>query len=550
MRLKHIFSKMDKKPVDFWGIIKHKEFIRQDKKYVAEHIQTFFLCIRFRMLHSIYFREYWEKLPYYKTFGEVVWEHETKFTNYFGNLGYTYEVLADTEANNSKTNLENNFSQYALISHELIKKRNFPFLKKQQIAYNTLSQQTQENLFQALRYIDKNTDYDVNFIWENIIRTLNMADLQRSLHLQYIIPSQKKELAVKRNIAIVVFAKYKEAAEYILEYVDCLEQKSVFSVQIISEQNEILEIYKAHSLNKNRLILKKRCDLTELCRYDLVCVLHDADVTSDVKPSYDGKSYFYCIWENLFRDKNHISGIIEKFEQEERLGFLAPPEPNFAEYFGNLGCGWNKRYEKIKDIVKRIGLHCPISEENPPFRITDNFWIRGGILKCLKKVRIEEYPYLPYLWSYFAQHMGYYSGIVESTDYAAMNEVNMQYYLKQIIRQIKSEYGNFKSFDGMEAKILSRALKVFCEKYSRILMYGAGDYAQKYKRFLTNVEACIVSDGERRTDFFEEIPILYLSEISNPEECGVVLCLNKKNQKQVIPFLEQYGIKDYFCIPC
>lgn len=544
--MKDIFSRMDKKPVDFWGLTKHKEFIRQDKEFIAEHIQTFFLCIRFRMLQSTSFREYWERLPYYKTFGEVVWGHETKFTSYFANMGYTYEVLADTRANDSKIKFENNFSQYALLSCELIKKRNFPFLKKQQIAYNTLAQQTQENLSQAIRYIDKNTDYDVNLIWENLIRTMHMSDLQRSLCLQYIIPSAENAPKGKGSIAIVIFAEHREAAEYVLEYIDNLEAE--FPVQIISENKEILEAYCSHARNKEGMSWKQRCDLASLSRYDLVCVLHDADVTSDVKPSYEGKACFYCIWENLLKDRSHILGIAEKFEQEEKLGFLAPPQPNFGDHFEELGLGWNEKYEEVKEIAGRLGLRCPVYEDYPPFRITDSFWIRGNILKCLNEIREEEEPYLPYLWICLAQHMGYYSGIVESTDYASMNEVNMQYYLKRLIGQVKSEYGNFKSFDEMGTKLSSGILKAFCEEHSRILIYGAGYYAQKYKSLLPEAEACIVSDGHKTADSFEGIPIRYLSEIRSPQECGVVICLNRKNQKQVIPFLEQYGIKNYFCI--
>lgn len=544
--MKDIFSRMDKKPVDFWGLTKHKEFIRQDKEFIAEHIQTFFLCIRFRMLQSTSFREYWERLPYYKTFGEVVWGHETKFTSYFANMGYTYEVLADTRANDSKIKFENNFSQYALLSCELIKKRNFPFLKKQQIAYNTLAQQTQENLSQAIRYIDKNTDYDVNLIWENLIRTMHMSDLQRSLCLQYIIPSAENAPKGKGSIAIVIFAEHREAAEYVLEYIDNLEAE--FPVQIISENKEILEAYCSHARNKEGMSWKQRCDLASLSRYDLVCVLHDADVTSDVKPSYEGKACFYCIWENLLKDRSHILGIAEKFEQEEKLGFLAPPQPNFGDHFEELGLGWNEKYEEVKEIAGRLGLRCPVYEDYPPFRITDSFWIRGNILKCLNEIREEEEPYLPYLWICLAQHMGYYSGIVESTDYASMNEVNMQYYLKRLIGQVKSEYGNFKSFDEMGTKLSSGILKAFCKKHSRILIYGAGYYAQKYKSLLPEAEACIVSDGHKTADSFEGIPIRYLSEIRSPQECGVVICLNRKNQKQVIPFLEQYGIKNYFCI--
>ena len=546
-RMDSIFSDMANRVCDFWGLTKHA-YKKADNIVVPEHVQSYFIVVRKRMFSSMEYRFYWDSMPYYDKFWDVVIQHEEKFTSFFSNLGYTYEVLADTEINDSQINLANNYSQYATISYELIKKRNFPFLKKQQIAYNTLTQQTQENLYQAICYIDEETDYDVDLIWENIIRTLNMADLQRSLHLQYIISSDEKKFEIKNNIAIVVFVKYRRAAEYILEYLNILKNAVDYCIHVISDDDDILKEYRANFKNRKKILLKKNCDWNELCKYDFVCVLHDEDVSSDVNPSCTGKSYLYSIWENLFKNTNHILGILEKFEKEERLGFLAPPQPNFANYFGNMGKGWNGNYEVVKTIIKRLQLHSPISEEKPPFRITDNFWIRGNILQCIEELKTEEFSYLPYLWSYFAQHLGYYSGIVESTDYASMNEVNMQYCLEQIVTQIKSECGNFSIFNEMQEILLFLSLKKYCEEHAKILVYGTGYYAQRYKNCLKNVEGYVVSDGREKMDCFNGFPVKYLSEFGNLDGYGLVLCLDKKNQVQIIPILEKRGITDYFCV--
>lgn len=540
--MESIFKDMDERRVDFWGLATHAS----NGTDILEHVQTYFLVVRSEMLHCIQFKNYWKDMPFYLNFSEVVRQHEVKFTPYFRSLGYSYDVLADIKANDSKVNLSNNYMQYALISYELLKKRNFPFLKKQQLAYNTLSQQTQENLYQAIDYIDKETNYDVNLIWSNIIRTLNMADLQRSLCLQYIISSEKKGLITKRNIAIIVFVKHRDAVEYVLEYLNRLGDD--FCVRIISENGKILESYIKGMTEKNDFLLERSCDLTELCQYDYVCILHDTDMSSDMAPSCTGKSYFFCNWENLFKDENHILGILEKFEKEERLGFLAPPQPGFADYFGKLGSEWDDKYERIEQIVKRLQLHCPVSEDKPPFRITDNFWVRGNILKCVDGLKAEEYTCLPYLWSYFAQHLGYYSGIVESMEYASMNEVNMQYYLKRISTQIKSEIGDFDSFEEMQEKIALLPLKKYCEEHSNILVYGTGYYAEKYKNILKNVKGYVVSDGHKKMGWFNGFPVSYLSEFGSFDGYGLVLCLDKKNQAQIIPTLKKRGITDYFCV--
>ncbi len=553
--MKDIFAEMDERSVDFWGLAGQGAREGIDIRCFPQYIQSYFIVIRSDMLHDAEFKKYWENIPFYHEFWDVVIWHEERFTSYFNSLGYTCEVLADMEVNDSKINLANNYSQYAAISYELIKKRNFPFLKKQQIAYNTLSSQTQENLFQAIQYIDKETDYDVNLIWDNIIRTLNMTDLQRSLHLQYIIASEKQrqvendKLVMKKRIAIIIRAAYREAAAYVGDYLNRLKQASNRFLLVVSENEDVIKAYQEQGICGRTLAKGRNYDLMEVSDYDFVCVLHDTDVTSEVRPSCTGKSYFYCIWENLLKDEDHVQGILEMFEKEERLGFLASPQPNFADYFGELGCGWNGNYESVERIVKELQLKCPLSDELPPFRVTSDFWIRGNILRQLERVKIEDCQYMPYLWSYLVQDKGYYSGIVESPDYAAMDEVNLSYYLKEIAGCIRNTYGDFQDFQGMKEKILSGVLKEFCSKYTRILIYGAGYYARRYKDMLLNVEACIVSDGQKKADYFEGIPIKYLSEINDPKQCGVVLCLNKKNQKQVLPVLKKYRMQNYFCIP-
>lgn len=544
--MKDIFSEMENKEVDFWGLAKHGT--HEGTHQFSEHIQTYFLAVRSRMLHSDEFKEYWERLPYYSEFLDVVYQHEVKFTSYFYSLGYTYDVLADIEANDSKINYRNNYIQYSAISYELIKKRNFPFFKKQPIAFNTLYMQTQENLYQSINYIDKETDYDVNLIWDNIIRTLNMADLQRSLHFQYIISSEKKEIMVEKNIAIIIYAEYKATVEYVLEYVNRLNEEWRSSVCVISSKDEVIKAYERQGIRGKKLYEWQGCVSDEICENDFICVLHDVDVTSDIKPSCNGKSYFYCIWENLLKDKNHVLGILEKFEEEDRLGFLAPPQSNFADYFGMLGNGWDGTYEKVNEITEKLELKCPLSIDKPPFRVTDNFWIRGNILKQIEKLETKDYKYIPYLWSYLAQGMGYYSGIVESTTFASMNEVNILYYINKVANQIKLEYGSFNNFYEMEEKIFLGALNIFCGKFSRILVYGTGYYARKYKKYIPNIEMYVVSDGQKKEKFFEGIPVVYLSEVRRINECGIVLCLNKKNQNQVLPILREHGIKNYFCV--
>lgn len=542
--MEEIFAEMGSKPVDFWGLAKAEYGACKENfgKDVPEHIQSYFIVVRSKMLHSHAFREYWETMPYYEVFSDLFKEYEFRFTRYFADLGYTYDALADTKANDSE-NINHNFCQYAAISYELIKKRNFPFLKKQQMAFDTLGNQTQEHLRLAMEYIDRHTDYDVSLIWENIIRTLNMADLQRNLCLRYRISPREEYAKISGTVMIAVILAYQESEEYVLEYLGRLCPD--YSVRIFSREENILQPYRELGYECEEIHSEEPEFFVKFSNHDFVCILHDEDISSRKRPSCTGKSGFYNQWENLLKDGSQVRGILRRFQEDPRLGFLTYPQPVFAKYFGELGNGWNGNFEKVAEITERLGLKCQLSEIRAPFRVTESFWIRGNILKGLRDLPVTSSQYLPYLWSYLAQDKGYYSGIVESEAYAAMNENNLEYYLQQIAVQIRRQYGVFGDFSSMKKMVFQGALQSFCRKHSRLLVYGTGYMARAYKDILPNVEGFIVSDGRNKEEELEGLPVRYLSEIVKWEDYGVVLCLDEKNQVQVIASLEKKGIKNY-----
>lgn len=543
--MKKIFNEMEGKNIDFWGLIKHAESVYIDMGHIPEHIQSFFLSIRSRMLHSAEFRMYWENLPYFKTLLQTVVGHELKFTQHFVKLNYTYATLAETKINDS-VNIKNNFSQYCTLSYELVKKRNFPFLKKQHIVLDNINTQTQENLRLAIDYIDTETDYDVNLIWDNLIRLFNISQLQWKLHLQYIIP-QDNCRKLQADLVFLIFISYKESAEYILEYLEAVDKN--YSVIIISDSVEKINIYRYKGYKIKICSLENHINLlAEASDHDFICVLHDTDVSSNRKPSYQGKAYLYNIWENLLKNQRHITGILELFFNESRLGFVTCPQPNFGSHLEEYGKGWDGNYIPVLNIIEELNLNCQISESQLPFRITNNFWIRGKILKKLIYLKHGNDIYLPYLWSYLAQDAGYYSGIVESPEYASMNEVNLQYYLREITKQIYDRFGCFKDILDLKKVIFTNALENYCKSYEKLLIYGAGKAAEEYRNQIPNAECCIVSDGQKKQEKLDGLPVKYLSEISTPEKYGIVLCLNKENQKEVIPILESRNIHHYFCL--
>ncbi|MCI8596974.1 MAG: hypothetical protein HFJ10_00790 [Lachnospiraceae bacterium] len=542
--MKEIFDEMAERPVDFWGVAGHGEYRKEGLDFFPEHIQTFFLTVRSKMLHSSPFRIYWEDMPYYASYNQVVREHEMQFTRHFSELGYTYDFFADIRANNSE-NTANNYCQYRRISYELIKKYQFPFLKKQQFSDDKLEEQTQESCYQALNYIDQETEYDVNLIWNNLIRTLDPTDLQKNLHLQYIISSESEYEMKRSNIVILVFISYEKTAEYVSEYLKELD----FCIKIIAQDRRLLNDYETYGFECELVPQEDRIKyFRKFSDYDLVCIINDADLSSEQQPNYIGKSYFFSVWSNLLKEKNYILRIQELFDTKPQLGILTCPYPNFGKYFGDLGKGWEGRFQEICEAARKKTLTFQLSEDKPPFARPRDLWIRGNLLNSLEGWEAADFEYLSWLWIYLAQDSGYYSGIVESAEYAAMDVINMRCYLEEIAGVVRQQYGNFTDLIELKKQISQASLRDFISKCNHIYVYGTGIFARKYKALIPNPEAYVVSDGQAKLKELDGIPVRYLSELEITDDCGLVLCLNKKGQMQVIEQLKKRGIENYLCI--
>ncbi len=544
--MKLIFDEMDGRVCDFWGLTKHADRETCDE-IVREHIQSYFLAVRRNMFRSKEFRQYWEHMPYFDRFEDVVTKHEMVFTSCFHASGFAYQCLADLSANDSDINNSNNYMQYGYLQYELIAKRNFPFLKKKPVIFDMLDMQTQENLKLALTYIEQNTEYDTDLIWENLIRSFDLSELQRKFHLGYVIPCKETGDHCRfADAAIIVFAEHLQAAEIVLAYLDRLFGS--LSIKIYTHHPKIADCYRKSGY---RCIVLQDADQRELIReewsrYRYLCLLHDCDVSSDDKPSCTGKSYFYLSWHNLLCGVTYVEHVIQCFEKEKRLGLLTPPAPNFAGYFCRISNDWEDYYEEVEAYIRRNRISCRLSKEQRLFSYSENIWIRGKILESMPK-ELPDRNCLRYIWPYIAQSQGYYTGIVQSDQYASLQTVNLQYYLNRMIGQTERFYGRADSFSDIEKLIFKGVLAEFCNTHSIIYVYGTGRKAMEYRSTISRIEAYVVSDGQPRRKMQDGKRVLFLSEIKNTEDTGIVVCLDEKNQKQIIPLLSA-GNFQYICI--
>lgn len=543
--MKIIFDSMSKYDYDFWSITKHA-LLQDEDRVIPEHVQSYFCTFRYNILHSSEFREYWYKLPIYRNFNDVVVNHEIRFTKYFYDLGYKYGCVTDMDPNNSKENCKNNYMQYGFIQYELISKRNCPILKKKPLTFDTLDLQTQENWKLALDYIKNETDYDTDLIWENLIRIMDISDIQRKFHLEYIVGRNEKSTSIY-NTKIIVIASHMYTAEYVLERLRLIRDK--VNIIVIASNDKLKSIYEKEGYNTYSQESVDKYQLLHSLKLEqyIVCMLYDCDVTSNEEPSCTGKSFFYNTWNNILDSDNYAGDVLRLFDEDKRLGALTPPVPNFSKYFGKAEREWDCYYHKIENILGNYGIHCQISKDKMPLTISSNVWVRGNILNKVIELKLLDSEVLPYIWSYIAQSLGYYVGIVESEDYATINEINQQFYLTQIINQVRKQYGEIENFQDLQELLFRSKMVEFCDLHQKIYVYGTGVKARQYMNMIPKMEGFIVSDGQTKEDRVNDYKVYYLSEITADDSIGVILCLNEKNQNQVIPLLEHKEL-EYLCI--
>lgn len=548
--ISQIFEEMEARNLDFWGLMRRGEGAYGRTGSDPEHILSFFYVFQAPLIHSGEFRSYWEEMPYYRDYMTVVKQYERQLTKHFSELGYVYDTYADTRPNES-TDPRNQFFQCDYLSYEMLTKRKFPFLKRKQLSYNPLFMQTQENLAQSIAYIDQHTDYDVDFIWKNLIRVMNPSDLQRSLGLQYILNGNEEEDTF--GVLVILHVFWMNAVDTVCEYLDKI--CSVCDIQIYAEGADIAEQYKKNGYDA---VLSHAADIELLCRkemgrYRYLCLIHDCDLSSEQAPSCTGKSTFFNIWENLIRDASYLRAVVKLLDEKRFVGMLMHPVPIFSTWIGDLEWDWANKYEEIRQSIKELGLNARMAPDIPPVHVTNNFWVRTDIIKSFakrmisdqKKEHISPHPY-DYLWNYIAQDCGYLTGIVESAFYASMNEANYHYYLRTLMGWLSERYGPYKRLhEFREIFRVEAAAERYKKLYGRFYVYGTGEMAERCLPWLKEVTAFIVSDGHVKTRCFHGKPVIGLSEFKDSHKYGVILCLSRENSNNVVKLLKQQGISDY-----
>lgn len=466
---KEMFDEMDsRKDLDFWGITKFHKFPVDpwgliQYGYIPEHIQSHFIAVRKPMLKSYEFKQHWEKMRMINTYFESVSYHESIFTKKFNDKGFK----SDTYVNSNDLK---DFTDHPIIDYpkKIIKENKCPIFKRRSFfnSYDDfLTRGMGRSSLELFKYIEKNTNYDVNLIWDNILRVENMYDIKNTLHLNYNLPSDYSLLEDNKSQKIGLFFHiyFEDLIEECFHYVSNVPEYTDIFITT-DEENKKIKIENKFSKLKNKIDVKvienRGRDVSaflvpnreEILKYDIACFAHDKK-TKQLHPELKGEEFKYKCLENILGNKNFVNNIIDLFIKNPRLGLLSPPAPNHAEFYGNLGREWGENYDITVEFLKDLNIESNVDKNKAPIAPYGTmFWFRPKAMKkLLEKTWVyKDFPEEPNkidgtilhaierAYPFVVQEAGFYSANVLNEEFSRVEMTNLGFMLSSLNKTLYS----------------------------------------------------------------------------------------------------------------
>ena len=459
--LSEMFESMSARDLDFWGITMYHKYEKGDPfgtiecGYIPDHIQSHFIAVRTPMLKSIEFQSYWNNMQEIKDYRDAVGCHEAMFTKRFSEKGFKWDVYAD---------MGDGYNNHPILcaTREMLEEKRCPIFKRRSFMQdysNIIHDTVGQEAIEAYDFIDKHTDYDVNLIWDNILRLENQADIKKNMQLNYILDSKHgtdiSEVLKKKRVALVLHFYFEDLAEYCLHYVQSMPKEADIYVTVGSEKKKkiIEETFSVLENNVKVILIENRGrDVSALLvgtkdfimDYDYVCFVHDKKVTQ-LSTQTVGAGFSYKCFENLLPTKEFVQNVIRTFEENPRAGLLTPPPPNHGDYYITLGLEWGMNYDVTVELAEKLGITVPIDKKKEPIApLGTMFWFRPKALKLLfdQDWEYKDFPAEPNkidgtllhaverIYSYVVQQEGYYPAWIFSEKGARIEVTNLNYMVR------------------------------------------------------------------------------------------------------------------------
>ncbi|MDF7663238.1 rhamnan synthesis F family protein [Bifidobacterium sp. ESL0763] len=465
-----MFEAMDQRDLDFWGITKfHKTegdpFGRSPYGYLPEHIQSHFHAYRHSLVTSQAFHDYWDNLPEIKSYYDSVGLHESLFTKRFADKGFKWDVYVNTDDLEGFT-----YGPITFAVKQLIEQKRCPIFKRRSFFHpysDSMDQSVGNNALDLYEFLRDHTDYDTDLIWQNALRTMNLADLMKNLHLDFVLPSNHgAQLSSGKRIALVMHLYYMDLLDQTLAYARSMPAGSDLILTVVSEENAELVRKKCKDLPYHadvRVIQNRGRDVSallvgagkDLFDYDYVCFMHDKKVTQ-LTPQSIGDGFRYKCFENMLPTKAYVENVLQLFEDNPRLGIAMPSPPNHGDYFPNFTFTWGPNFDGTEEFLHdTLHIDVPLDDEKEAIApLGTMFWFRPEAMRGLLDLdwKYTDFPaepndidntplhYIERSYAYVPQSNGYFPAYIFSDRFARIELTNLAFEEREIVRAISDPW--------------------------------------------------------------------------------------------------------------
>lgn len=463
--LKDMFDACEKSDSDFYGAFRNFENENMTemmgRSFKHGHLRgsiCYFYIIKEKLLHSNEFRKYWSAKPEVKKDVDTFFFSEFDFYDYVVDAGFKVDAYQSEKYKNyCFDNLSHNMKR-------LIEEDHIPFARIRPFGSDMMNQSFQldhgKDTWKTLEYIDKETDYDSNLIWDYLLRTKNLTDIWNQMKHEYVVSFKGVETpyTYDKKIAVILHIYYEDQVDILADY--CKNFGSLADFYITTTEDKKKDtIDKAFAERNLSFECKVRpnvgvamstlwityANITLDGKYDYICYFHDK------KSPYwgyeiEGEQFGARCYENLFGSEAVIKNIINLFEENPRLGMMGPPRVYHGRYFNAGLTTWERNYEHVVELAKKMDIHVDIRKNIIPVApYGDMFWYRADAMKKAIGYGFTyddfSFEYKPdgtilhaieRLYGFAVQDSGYYYAEVINSENARADLVNYQYMIYQL----------------------------------------------------------------------------------------------------------------------
>lgn len=449
------FERMDAQELDFWGLTAHKSVdpnpFAGATGVLPLHIQSHWIAVRKAMFTSVEFQQYWATMPMISSYDDSILRHEGRFTDYFASKGFRYAVAFPPE---------DYPSDHPVFDNAVLMLENRCPIVKRRMFFHEPSY-LERNAILGRRVLEKleTTDYPVDLIWRNIVRSAEPRTLHTNFSLLSVLPDgEVGEMPDPApRICVIAHIYYDDMVEEMMSYIGHIPRPYdlVVTTDTEAKRSTILNALVRYDIarvevrvlesNRGRetsAFLVGCRDLLAPGKYDLICKVHSKKSAQD---GYNlGTLFKRHMFDNLLSSRMYVSRLLELFAKDPTLGMVFPPVVNIG--YPTLGHSWFTNRPAAVELAKDLGIHTHFDRSTPIAPYGGMFWCRPEALRDLtaREWRWDDFPdetgwtdgALPHvierLYAYAVMSAGFHVRSVMTADWAEINYTFLEYKLQRI----------------------------------------------------------------------------------------------------------------------